>query len=94
MTEKKKTAEPAIEKSRQIEVICREGEDPQLASARVLIGPHVMTANIAAHFAKGQVGELPAFAPLVAAMTEASKRVNANNMKRRGSNADKPSYRP
>jgi hypothetical protein len=46
----------------------------------MLIGPHVTNANVTAHFAKGQVGELLPLAQLVAALGEGSKRVNANDM--------------
>jgi hypothetical protein len=80
-TKPQPASKPAIDKSREIEVVCKEGEDLQLASARVLIGPHVMNANATAHFAKSQVGELFAIAPLVAAFAEGSKRVNSNDMK-------------
>jgi hypothetical protein len=71
---------PALDKSRQIEVACREGEDPQIAAARMIIGPHVTNANVTAYFAKGQCGEMLPIAPVVTALTESAKRLNANNM--------------
>ncbi|HUQ35686.1 MAG TPA: hypothetical protein VM144_04850 [Aestuariivirga sp.] len=76
----KKTAAPE-DTSRQIQVVCREGEDPQLASARMLIGPHITNANVAAYFAKGQVGGMLPIAQLVNALNEASKCINSNEMK-------------
>jgi hypothetical protein len=81
MTSKKKVLQPVVDKSRQIQVVCPEGEDPQLASARMLIGPHVTNANVAAYFAKGQFGEMLPIAQLVTALTEGGKRVNENDMK-------------
>lgn len=66
MTAKKKLVQP--DTSRQILVVCREGEDPQLASSRMLIGPHITNANVAAYFAKGQVGEMLPIAQLVTAL--------------------------
>ena len=71
---------PATDTSRQVHVVCLEGEDPQIASARMLIGPHITNANVAAFFSKGLFGEMLPVAPLVTALTESAKRVNANNM--------------
>jgi hypothetical protein len=81
MTVKKKNTEPAPNTSRQVHVVCLEGEDPQIAAARMIIGPHITNANAAARFAKGQFGELLPIAPLVTALTESAKRVNSNDMK-------------
>ena len=78
--EPKPATTPIIDKSRQIQVDCREGEDPQLASARILLGPHVSNADITVRFAKGLFGEMLPIAPLITAMVESGKRVNANNM--------------
>ncbi len=80
MTAKKKNTEPTIDKSRQIEVVCKEGEDPQLASARLIIGPHVTNANATAYFAKALCGEMLPLTQLITALTEGGKRVNANDM--------------
>lgn len=80
MTAKKKNTEPTIDKSRQIEVVCKEGEDPQLASARMIIGPHVTNANATAYFAKALCGEMLPLTQLITALTEGGKRVNANDM--------------
>ena len=52
ITTKKKT-EPAVDTSRQVQVTYREGEDPQLASVRMIVGPHVTNANVTAYFATG-----------------------------------------
>ena len=71
---------PAADTSRQIHVVCLEGEDPQIASARMLIGPHITNANVAAFFSKGLFGEMLPIAPLVTAFAEGGKRVNANDM--------------
>jgi hypothetical protein len=67
MTEKKKATELSIDKSRLITVVCKEGEDPDLATARMLLGPHVTNANTAALFAKRIYGELLPIASLVTA---------------------------
>lgn len=72
---------PATDKSHQIQVVCREGEDPQLASVRILIGPHVTNANVTAYFAKGQCGDVLPIAALFTALAEGAKRVNANDMR-------------
>jgi hypothetical protein len=80
-TEPQPAPKPAMDKSRQIEVVCREGENPQIAAARIIIGPHVTNANVTAYFAKGQCGEMLPIAPLVKALAESAKRVNANDMK-------------
>lgn len=79
-TEPQPAPKPATAKSREIQVVCREGEDPQLAAARMLIGPHITNANIVLSFAKGIFGEPLPIAPVVAAMAEGGKRVNANDM--------------
>jgi hypothetical protein len=63
-----------------VKIVCREGEDPQLASARMLIGPHVTNAHITTFFGRKQFGELLPLPAVVTAMTEMTKRVNANNM--------------
>jgi hypothetical protein len=82
----KKPAEPKpapktpINKFRQIEVVCREGEDEQNAAARMLIGPHVTNANVMAYFSKAINGEILPIAPLLTALTESAKRVNKNEM--------------
>lgn len=77
----KPASKPVTDKSRQIEVVCREGEDPQLASARMLIGPHISNANVAAFFSKGLFGEMLPIASLFTAFAEGGKRVNANDMR-------------
>jgi hypothetical protein len=68
------------DKSREIEIICLEGEDPKIATTRMLIGPHVLNANVAAYFAKSQSGGMIPVASVVTAMTETAKRINANNL--------------
>ena len=73
-------SKPATDTSRQVHVVCLEGEDPQIAAARMIIGPHITNASVTAYFAKGQCGEMLPIAPLVTALTESAKRVNANNM--------------
>jgi hypothetical protein len=79
-TKPQPASKPATDTSHQIHVVCLEGEDPQIASARMLIGPHITNANVAAFFSKGLFGEMLPIAPLVTALTESAKRVNANNM--------------
>jgi hypothetical protein len=80
MTDKKIKPEPTPDKSREIEILCLEGEDPKIATTRMLIGPHVLNANLAAYFAKGQTGGMLPVATVVTAMTETAKRINANNL--------------
>jgi hypothetical protein len=80
MTDKKIKPETVLDNSRQIEIICLEGEDPKIATTRMLIGPHVLNANLAAYFAKSQSGGMLPVATVVTAMTETAKRINANNL--------------
>jgi hypothetical protein len=80
MTDKKIKPETVLDNSRQIEIICLEGEDPKIATTRMLIGPHVLNANLAAYFAKSQTGGMLPVATVVTAMTETAKRINANNL--------------
>jgi hypothetical protein len=80
-TESQPASMPATDTSRQVHVVCLEGEDPQIAAARMIIGPHITNANAAARFAKGLFGELLPIAPVVTALTESAKRVNSNDMK-------------
>jgi hypothetical protein len=80
MTDKKIKPEPAPDNSRHIEIICLEGEDPKIATTRMLIGPHVLNANLAAYFAKSQSGGMLPVTSVVTAMTETAKRINANNL--------------
>ncbi len=65
----------------QVELICMEGEDPKLAAARMLIGPHVTNAKITARFAKGNIGKELPLETVVTALIESSKRVNANDLR-------------
>jgi hypothetical protein len=80
MTDKKINPEPAPDNSRHIEIFCLEGEDPKIATTRMLIGPHVLNANLAAYFAKSQSGGLLPVASVVTAMTETAKRISTNNL--------------
>jgi hypothetical protein len=80
MTDKKLKTDPPKENTNVVEIVCREGEDSKLASARMLIGPHITNAHIISLFAKGQLGDYLPLAPVVTALTESTKRVNANNM--------------
>ena len=79
MTEKAKHLDAA--KLNQIEVVCRDGEDASLAAARMLVGPHITNARVAAQFAKGNVGEVLPLQAVVTAFTESAKRVNVNDLK-------------
>jgi hypothetical protein len=79
LTEKAKDLEAA--KSNQVEVVCREGEDASLAAARMLVGPHITNARVAARFAKGNVGEVLPLQAVVTAFAESAKRVNVNDLK-------------
>jgi hypothetical protein len=64
-----------------IEVPCVRGEDVDLATARVCIGPYPANALALKLFAKGSMGgDMPSPA-VVKAFKEASKRVHDNNMK-------------
>jgi hypothetical protein len=78
MTEKAKNLEAV--KSNKITVLCREGEDASLAAARMLVGPHITNARVAAQFAKGNVGEVLPLQAVVTAFTESAKRVNVNDL--------------
>jgi hypothetical protein len=78
MSEKAKDLE--VSKSNQVKVVCREGEDASLAAARMLVGPHVTNARVAAQFAKGNVGEVLPLQAVVTAFTESAKRVNLNDL--------------
>jgi hypothetical protein len=64
-----------------IEVPCASGEDVDLATARVCIGPYAANALALKLFANGSTGgDMPSPA-VVKALTEASKRVHNENMK-------------
>jgi hypothetical protein len=80
MTAKAKNTEPAKTDSNQVNVVCKEGEDPELATTRVLMGPSLTNANIAARFAKGQFGRELDLPSAVTAIIEVTKRVKANDM--------------
>lgn len=80
MTDEKLKADSPKDNPNAVKIVCREGEDPQLASARMLIGPHVTNAHITTFFGRKQFGELLPLPAVVTAMTEMTKRVNANNM--------------
>lgn len=80
MTTKTTKSKPTRDVSRQIEVVCLEGEDPKIAATRMFMGPHLLNGNVAAYFAKSQSGEMLPAAAVVTAMTELAKRVNANNL--------------
>jgi hypothetical protein len=79
MAEKAKDLEAV--KSNQVTVVCREGEEASLAGARMLVGPHITNARVAAQFAKGNVGEVLPLQAVVTAFTESAKRANVNDMK-------------
>jgi hypothetical protein len=64
-----------------IQVVCIEGENPKLAAARMLVGPHITNARVAAQFGKGNIGEVLPLQAVVTAFTESAKRVNLNDMK-------------
>lgn len=81
MTIQKAKPEPVKNKSRQIEVVCKAGDDPELATARVFVGPILLNANTAAIFSQGLFRELPPLASVIAALDESAKRVNSNDMK-------------
>jgi hypothetical protein len=81
MTIQKAKPEPVKNKSRQIEVVCKVGDDPELATARVFIGPILLNANTAAIFSQALFQELPPLASVIAALDESAKRVNSNDMK-------------
>ncbi len=78
MTEKAQNLKAAT--SNQIEVLCKEGEDASLAAARMLVGPHITNARVAAQFAKGNIGEVLPLQAVVTAFTESAKRVNLNDL--------------
>lgn len=80
MTDKKLKPASSKDNPNAIKVYCGEGEDPQLASARLLIGPHITNGHITALFGQKQFGELLPLPAVVTALTEITKRVNANNM--------------
>lgn len=81
MAKKTTKIEPVKNKSRQVEVVCKAGDDPELATARVFVGPILLNANTAAIFSQGLFGELPPLASVITALDEAAKRVNNNDMK-------------
>jgi hypothetical protein len=64
-----------------IEVPCAPGEDVDLATARVCIGPYAANALALKLFAKGSTGSDMPSPAVVKALSEASKRVHNGSMK-------------
>jgi hypothetical protein len=65
---------------REVKIERREGEDPELTLARTTLAPYITNANVAVCFAQGIFGGVLPLDPLVTALTEGAKRVNANDM--------------
>jgi hypothetical protein len=80
MTFKAATTEPAKANPNHIEVACREGEDPALATTRALLGSSVTNAHITGLFSKGQFGREVDLPSAVTTLIEVTKRVKANDM--------------
>ena len=80
MTAKAANSEPVKANPKQIEVACREGEDPALATTRVLIGSNVTNAHITGIFSKGQFGRDVDLPSAVNVLAELTKRVKANDL--------------
>ena len=80
MTTKAPSTEPAKADPNQVNVVCRNGEDPELATTRILMGPSLTNANIAAKFAKGQFGRELDLPSAVTTLIEVTNRVKANDM--------------
>jgi hypothetical protein len=80
MSNQKLKADSPKDNPNAIKVYCAEGEDPQLASARMLIGPHITNGHVTTLFGQKLFGELLPLPAIVTALTDITKRVNANNM--------------
>jgi hypothetical protein len=63
-----------------VTIDCEEGEDVNLATTRLLMGPRLSNAHVATGFAKAQLGRELDLASAVAALDEVTKRVKANDM--------------
>ena len=80
MTANVANTERAKANPKQIEVACREDEDPTLVTTRILISPGLTNASITATFAKGQFGRELDLPTAVTALVEITKRVRSNDM--------------
>jgi hypothetical protein len=80
MTDTAASSKLAKANPNHITIDCEEGEDVNLATTRLLMGPRLSNAHVATAFAKAQLGRELDLASAVASLDEVTKRVKANDM--------------